>query len=185
MPPKSLHRGYRNDHASPAAGCLRLTKAPVVILVSDERPLNSDPLLLPVHITPLETERLSWPESSDEQELPEGLPPISSNRLEEVSSLPRAQGTHLLSDHPSCVARSTSTIFSMRKLLSGSGPAGAGPDSPGSCDDEHSQGASSFFPGLSTLPGPLTPFYTNIATLPSGLPLHTADKVCLGIRGRC
>ena len=55
----------------------------------------------------------------------------------------------------------------MRKLLSGSGPAGAGPDSPGSCDDEHSQGASSFFPGLSTLPGPLTPFYTNIATLPA------------------
>ena len=57
----------------------------------------------------------------------------------------------------------------MRKLLSGSGPAGAGPDSPGSCDDEHSQGASSFFPGLSTLPGPLTPFYTNIATLPASL----------------
>ena len=54
----------------------------------------------------------------------------------------------------------------MRKLLSGSGPAGAGPDSPGSCDDEHSQGASSLFPGLSTLPGPLTPFYTIIATLP-------------------
>ena len=54
----------------------------------------------------------------------------------------------------------------MRKLLSGSGPAGAGPDSPGSCHDEHSQGASSLFPGLSTLPGPLTPFYTNIATLP-------------------
>ena len=57
--------------------------------------------------------------------------------------------------------------WSMRKLLSGSGPAGAGPDSPGSCDDEHSQGASSFFPGLSTLPGPLTPFYTIIATLPT------------------
>ena len=71
--------------------------------------------------------------------------------------------------YSSCVARSTSTIFSMRKLLSGSGPAGAGPDSPGSCDDEHSQGASSLFPGLSTLPGPLTPFYTNIATLPAGI----------------
>ena len=26
--------------------------------------------------------------------------------------------------------------------------------------------ASSFFPGLSTLSGPLTPFYTNISTLP-------------------
>ena len=25
------------------------------------------------------------------------------------------------------------------------------------------------FPGLSTLPGPLTPFYTNIATLPKPL----------------
>ena len=27
---------------------------------------------------------------------------------------------------------------------------------------------ASFFLGLSTLPGPLTPFYTNIATLPGG-----------------
>ena len=62
-----------------------------------------------------------------------------------------------------CVARSTSTIFSMRKLLSGSGPAGAGPDSPGSCDDEHSQGASSLFPGLSTLPPDPSPPFTQIS----------------------
>ena len=45
---------------------------------------------------------------------------------------------------------------------------------PGSCDDEHSQGASSLFPGLSTLPGPLTPFYTNIVTLPAAAILGVA-----------
>ena len=63
----------------------------------------------------------------------------------------------------SCVARSTSTIFSMRKLLSGSGPAGAGPDSPGSCDDEHSQGASSFLSRALHPPRTPPPPFTQIS----------------------
>ena len=65
------------------------------------------------------------------------------------------------------VARSTSTIFSMRKLLSGSPDLLAQARTPRVrvMMNIHKELPLSF-PGLSTLPGPLTPFYTNIATLP-------------------